>query len=81
MFQKMVCEDKININPMKPELTKILVMSKLEMMPINDAINEILKLIIIDKDEIKICPICEKHVLINSVCPSCTIELCTPIKI
>jgi hypothetical protein len=42
------------------------------------AVNAVLELTIVNKDNITICWVCNENILINGVCPKCTIELCTP---
>ena len=32
----------------------------------------------VSNNEVAICPICEECILINNVCPKCTVELCSP---
>lgn len=40
------------------------------------AVNEILRMFIIE--EVYICPICKTTILIDGMCPRCTIDLCSP---
>jgi rubrerythrin len=42
------------------------------------AVNEILLLSVVIKNEVSICPICEETVLLDGNCPKCTVELCSP---
>lgn len=65
---------------MRRDIEKIIERYKLSDLTINKAVNEILLLSIVKKDDIEICPICEKHLLINGTCPRCTIDLCTPLE-
>jgi hypothetical protein len=43
--------------------------------------NEIMKLSIVKKNDIKVCRICEKHILmLDGTCPKCTISLSTSLE-
>lgn len=64
---------------MKIEIQKILEKHKDDKIITWKAVNEILLLSVINKNDVSICPICEKYVLINNVCPKCTVELCSPL--
>lgn len=63
---------------MNREIRKILERHKEDKLTTNKAVNEILLLSVVIKNEVLICEMCNKHLLINGVCPNCTIEFCTP---
>ena len=43
--------------------------------------NEILRLSIVSNNEVVVCKICNKHILmVDGTCPDCTIALCTPLE-
>lgn len=43
--------------------------------------NEILYLSIIKNNEVLVCDVCQKHILMkDGTCPDCTIKLCTPLE-
>jgi hypothetical protein len=63
---------------MRRKIEKILIAHNKGNITTNVAINKILSLSVIDKKKIEICPVCNKHILINDVCPQCTIDFCTP---
>lgn len=64
---------------MNREIRKILELHKEGKVTTNKAVNEILLLFVVIKNEVSICEMCNKHLLINGVCPNCTIEFCTPL--
>ena len=64
---------------MNREIRKIIEQHKEGKLTTNKAVNEILLLSVVIKNEVSICEMCDKHLLINGVCPSCTIEFCTPL--
>jgi hypothetical protein len=70
---------------MKYKIEKILDNYKNNKLSKIKTINEILNLFIINKNNIEICPICNENILIENVCPKCTINFCTlletPIKL
>lgn len=45
-----------------------------------DSVNNLLSLMVLNKRNVKICPICNENILVNNICPKCTIELCTEAK-
>ena len=63
---------------MNIEIRKILEQHKEGTISTNKAVNKILLLSVVIKNKVEICPICEECVLINNVCPKCTVELCSP---
>ena len=65
---------------MNREIRKILERHKEGKLTINKAVNEILFLSVVLKNEVSICGICDKHILMpDGTCPSCTIAFCTPL--
>lgn len=64
---------------MNREIRKILERHKGGEITTNKAVNEILVLSVLKKNDVLICEMCDEHLLINGVCPSCTIEFCTPL--
>lgn len=42
------------------------------------AVNDILLLTIVSRDDVIICPICEEIIIVGGLCPRCTVELCSP---
>lgn len=63
---------------MKREIEKILEKHKEGKIITWKAVNKILLLSVVIKNEVAICPICDECVLINDVCPKCTVDLCSP---
>jgi hypothetical protein len=63
---------------MKRNIEKILEAHKKGEIITWEAVNEILLLSVVIKNEVAICPICNECVLINDICPKCTVELCSP---
>lgn len=63
---------------MKRKIEKILEAHKKGEIITWKAVNEILLLSVVIKNEVAICPICEEVVMFDGMCPRCTVEMCTP---
>ena len=64
---------------MKSQIEKILKNHKSGKTLTWEAINQILELTILKKEDIDICPICEETIIVGKICPRCTIDLCSPL--
>jgi ribosomal protein L32 len=64
---------------MKRKIQKILEEHKEGKTKTHKAVNEILLLSVVKKSEVETCPICKEFIMINNVCPKCTVDLCSPL--